>query len=153
MVSLNALPSAPSKADSELAKGSSEKLASILRGIDAASPHPLKISVDGVRNIQLPESAIRLLAEILDEMAKGNAVSVVPIHAELTTQQAADYLNVSRPYLIGLLERHAIPFRTVGRHRRVRFADLVEYKKSIDHARDGVLDELAAQAQALDMGY
>ncbi|WP_017905229.1 helix-turn-helix domain-containing protein [Pseudomonas asplenii] len=103
--------------------------------------------------LQLPVSALRLLDEILSELAMGNAVKVVPIHAELTTQEGADLLNVSRPHLVKLLDENVIPHTKVGRHRRVKFADLMDYKQRRTAESSQAMGELAAQAQALKMGY
>ncbi len=103
--------------------------------------------------IDVPTFALRLLGEILSEFALGNAVKVVPIHAELTSQEGADLLNVSRPHLVKLLEEGALPFTKTGRHRRIKFSDLLAYKKQRDHASYVAMDELAAQAQELGMGY
>ncbi len=103
--------------------------------------------------VVIPVSALELLKGILVQMAQGNAMIVIPIHAELTTQQAADILNVSRPYLVKLLEAGEIPFTKKGTHRRVLFKNIMDYKHKIDEQRMQVLDELTAQAQELDMGY
>jgi excisionase family DNA binding protein len=92
--------------------------------------------------LSVPRSAVELLARVLAHMAAGQAVSVVPAHAELTTQQAADLLNVSRPYLIGLLDDGKIEYRKVGKHRRVRADSLMDYKRKDDHDRRDVADEL-----------
>lgn len=103
--------------------------------------------------VELPTFAFRLLGEILSELALGNAVKVVPIHAELTTQEGADLLNVSRPHLVKLLDEGKIPHTKTGRHRRVKFADLMQYKQQRELTNHLALDELAAQAQELGMGY
>jgi excisionase family DNA binding protein len=103
--------------------------------------------------IELPTAAVGLLARILAEMAQGNAITLIPIHAELTTQQAASMLGVSRPFLIRQMEARKIPFRRIGTHRRIRFQDVMEYKRRIDADREKILDQLAAEAQELKMGY
>ena len=103
--------------------------------------------------VSIPESAFRLLNEILTQMAKGNAVTLIPVHAELTTQQAADILNVSRPFLVEQLEKGVIPYRKVGNHRRIFFKDLMDFKEAMIRNRLKALEKLAAQAQELGMGY
>jgi len=107
----------------------------------------------GDKKITLPLQALQLLVGILKEMGQGNAVSLILIHSELTTQEAADLLNVSRPYLIDLLEEGKIPFRTVGTKRRILAKDVLRYKASIDKKRLKALEALSKQAQELDMGY
>jgi excisionase family DNA binding protein len=99
----------------------------------------------------LPRGAVELFAQILAYMAAGHGVSVVPADAELTTQQAADLLNVSRPYLINLLEADAIEYRKVGKHRRIKAASLVEYMRNDDQRRRGAADELSALTQEMGM--
>ena len=103
--------------------------------------------------VPIPLPAFQLLTEILTEMAKGNAVTFIPIHAELTTQQAAKILNVSRPFLIGLIDSGKLHCNMVGRHRRIKFEDLINFKRGIDEERHRVLDELAAEAQELNPDY
>ena len=140
-------PVSPSVEDVRLAKASSRRLAPFLDG-------NLNVRIAETEEcIELPAVAVRLLVDLLSAMAEGHAVTLIPIHAELTTQQAADLLNVSRPFLIQQLEEGVIPFRRVGTHRRVMFSDLMKYKHEIDGKRHEALDELAAQAQELEMGY
>jgi excisionase family DNA binding protein len=103
--------------------------------------------------IELPAGAVALLMDILGAMAAGQGVTLIPENAELTTVQAADVLNVSRPFLIKLLEQGKIPYRKVGKHRRIRMEHVMSYKHAIDQERSLVLDQLAADAQAQDMGY
>ena len=137
----------PTEADAVIAEEASRILASLMQG-DA-----LRVHLDDGRDLVLPRAAARLLVHLLTEMADGNAVTLIPVHAEMTTQDAADFLNVSRPFLVGLLESGAIPFRKVGTHRRIRFQDVKGYRDRIDAERERTLDELAAQAQELGMGY
>jgi excisionase family DNA binding protein len=104
-------------------------------------------------SVTVPASAFELFLEVLGQMANGNAVTIVPVHAELTTQEAADVLNVSRPYLVRLLDEGQMPCRLVGTHRRIKMADLLTYKSKGDDVRAAVLEELAAEAQKHGLGY
>lgn len=101
--------------------------------------------------IELPTSALTMLIDILGELAAGNAVQIVPVHAELTTQEAANMLNVSRPHMVKLLEEGKLPFHKTGRHRRVLFADLMTYKKARERESLDAMQALAEQAQDLGM--
>ena len=141
-------PMIPSEAETVLAKKTSRVLASRLRDAD---PVQLRISDDlsPEGTLKLPASAVRLLVRILEEMARGNAVTIMPVRAELTTQEAADMLNISRPSLIRLLDEGKIEYRRVGSHRRVRFEGLMEYKRRADAARRAALAELAAYDQEI----
>ncbi|NLY14732.1 MAG: excisionase family DNA-binding protein [Gammaproteobacteria bacterium] len=101
----------------------------------------------------LSGAVLQLLLDVLAEMSKGNAVSLIPHHQEVSTQEAANLLNVSRPFLVGLLESGKIPFRKVGTHRRVLLTDIQSYKQGIAKDRSEALDELAALSQEEGMGY
>ena len=96
---------------------------------------------------------LQLLLDVLAEIAKGNAISLMPMNQEISTQEAASLLNVSRPFLVGLLEKSEIPFRKVGAHRRVFLKDVLDYKERIDQRRAHTLDQLAALSQQEQMGY
>ncbi len=144
----------PTPDEAILARESSRRLARFVSA-KRKKPFQLRFQPEDAPEeiISIPESAFRLLSEILTQMAKGNAVTLIPVHAELTTQQAADLLNVSRPFLVEQLEKNAIPYRKVGTHRRILFKDLMNYKEAMDRNRLKALGELAAQAQELDLGY
>src|SRR5216110_2111218 len=141
-------PTLPSEADAVLAKETSRVLASHISNSD---PMELRIPDDPSPEgtVKLPLSAARMLVRILEEMARGNAVALIPVHAELTTQEAAEMLNISRPSLIQLLDEGKIDYRRVGTHRRVRFEGLMKYKRAAEAARRAALEELAAYDQEL----
>lgn len=145
----------PNKKDSRLAEQSSQILASHIKKSASGEAYTFQLvkNHDVLASVSLPPSAYRLLVDILTEMAAGHAVSLVPVQNELTTQAAADLLNVSRPYLVKLLEEGHIPFHKVGKHRRIYANDVLSYKESIDAAREESLKKLTEQAQDLDMGY
>jgi excisionase family DNA binding protein len=114
-------------------------------------PARVRVVGDGDEGqLVVPRGAVELLARVLAHMANGHSVSVVPDHAELTTQQAADLLNVSRPYLIGLLDAGEIDFRKVGTHRRILAGSLLEYQRRDDLRRRTAADELAQLTQEME---
>lgn len=143
----------PSQEDITLARESGRALSTVLLTRAETQQIDFHDEKGAVRTVRIPTSALRLLVDVLTEIGQGNAVSIIPIHAELTTQEAADVLNVSRPFLVQLLEKGEMPFHKIGTHRRVRYQDVIEYKKRIDTERRKALDELAAEAQELGMGY
>ncbi|WP_274644122.1 helix-turn-helix domain-containing protein [Pseudomonas serbica] len=115
-----------------------------------AVTHRIRLLDENVeREVEVPAIALWLLQHALEEIAKGNGAQVVPVQAELTTQEAADLLNVSRPYLIRLVEAGAIPFTKVGRHRRLRLVDVVAYKTKRDAESAWMMNALAEQGQSI----
>lgn len=141
-------PVAPSEHDSRLARESSRRLSPF-----AKQDLHVRIRDEKGPDIELPAAAVQLLVHLLTQMAEGNAITLMPIHAELTTQQAADLIGVSRPFLVKELDEDKIPYRKVGTHRRVLFVDLMRYKESMDSKRHEALDELSKLSQELNMGY
>ncbi len=120
------------------------------------SAHPSKAarlrlgSAGNETQVVIPKAAFGLLVAMLEELARGNTVAMAAVEEELTTQQAADLLNVSRPYLIGLLEDGRMPFHRVGNRRKLSLAAVLEFKRRDDARRQKILDQLTAEAQ--DMG-
>lgn len=145
-------PVVPTAQEAAIAREASRMLASHVDRLDALR-FEIAENKKASQKLLLPASAVRLLLDLLTEMAAGNAVTLIPVHAQLTTQQAADFLNVSRPFLVNLLEQRKIPFIKVGTHRRILFEDLVRYKKAVDRERRKVLDQLVAESEKLNMGY
>lgn len=146
-------PVIPTPHDVALAEASSRVLA------QHVPPQPadvqLRLVEDGqdTEVVTVPSAALTLFLRLLKEMARGHAVTLVPLHTELTTRQAAEVLNVSRPFLIRLLEDGHLPYRKVGTHRRVQLRDVLAYKARTDADRRTALDELTAEAQRLGLGY
>ena len=142
----------PSPEEIQQARGSAARLRRLAKRPRKTAVR--SITVEGEKQaIAIPASAFQALADAVDEMAKGHAISITSHEEEVSTQKAADLLNVSRPYLIGLLEKGEIPFRRVGTHRRLRLADVLAYKARSDAEAERAFRELVAQGQKLRMGY
>jgi excisionase family DNA binding protein len=114
----------------------------------------IQVKVQGVLGheqevIELPAPAVEMLVRILAHMARGEAVTLVPNNKMLTTNEAAEFLNVSRPFLVKLLDSGQIPCQMVGTHRRVRFHDLLTYKRQMQQERMNALEEMAALWQEI----
>jgi excisionase family DNA binding protein len=127
----------------------------LLADFDVAGP-PLMLRLENPQTGQhlettVPATVVQLLADMLARMAEGQAVTLIPLHAELSTQQAADLLNVSRPYFIKLLEDGKMPFRKVGEQRRVRYQDLLPYMETYQKAANSALEEMTAEAEQLGL--
>lgn len=140
-------PVQPSEADVLLARESS-------RALGPLAQHSLRVQIQGrAEPVEIPAPAVRMLVDLLVEMAAGNAVTLIPVHAELTTQQAAEILGVSRPFVVSQLEAGNLKFHKVGTHRRIHFLDVMAYKQRMTSERKKALDELTELAQALDAEY
>jgi excisionase family DNA binding protein len=145
-----------SKEDLELAKAAQRCIVSALDHSHALS---IAIVEDGIERLEqspllrLPPKVLRLFADVLGSLAQGKAVAIMPKELDVTTQEAAMFLNVSRPYLVRLLEEGKIAYHKVGTHRRVRFEDVVRYKEDRQKVSQDALQKLADQAQELNMGY
>lgn len=143
--------SAPTAQDASLARISGQRLSRYAR---RKKPLALRVTEAGQEQpIELPAGAVALLMDVLEIMATGRGITLIPQNAELTTVEAASILNVSRPFLIKLLDDKAIPHRLVGKHRRILIDDVMAYKRRIDAEREKVLAQLTVEAQENDMGY
>ena len=153
MDSANCTTERPSRTDVALAVEASRVLVPHL----PANRRSMKINVldenDGTSTVEIPTSAMRLLVEILSYMSRGESVTLFPIHAELSTQEAADLLNVSRPHLVKLLDEGTIPHHKTGSHRRVCIEDIVAYMNGLGGRRTAALNALVSEGQSLDPDY
>ena len=141
----------PTPAEVEQAKQTSRTL-SKYTDVDRVQMS-LKGSNGETDELVLPGHVLQLLLDVLSEVSQGNAVSLIPHHQEVSTQEAASLLNVSRPFLVGLLQKGELPFRKVGSHRRVLLTDVLAYKEKTEKQRNQALDELASLSQDEGMGY
>ncbi|MGV0818612.1 excisionase family DNA-binding protein [Martelella sp. AMO21009] len=138
------------EAEAVIARSAADRMKAVAR-----AEEDIKITVDGADDtkiiVPLPARAVAMIYEILEAMANRTPVSLIPHEAELTTQQAADFLNVSRPYLVRQLKEGKLTFRKVGSHRRIRFGDLVAYEKACKSDQLKALDDLNEEAQRLGL--
>ena len=141
-------PLVADEAEAVKAKAALKKLKNV-----AAAEKDISIVVQEFPNVvvPLPARAVQTIVFILEAMSAREALSIIPHEAQLTTQQAADYLNVSRPFLTGLIDKGELSAQMVGRHRRVRFADLLEFEKRSKKARSEAIAKIAAEAERLEL--
>jgi excisionase family DNA binding protein len=143
-------PSLPSPKEIQFAENLGRELTVLC---DAKNDHDIKIAFHyKSKNVEIPfpRKVLFLLVRILEQMAAGNAITLIPIHAELTTQEAADLLNVSRPFMVKLLEEKKIRHHKVGTHRRIKFEDLMKYRAQIQVESEQAMDELTRLGQELE---
>ena len=142
------------KEEQEIAQTSISKVHATSRKVIRTKRSFVKIRIqENGDSLKIPKKAVLLLFEILDSMAQGKSFTLIPSDAEVSTQQAADMLNVSRPHIVKLLEDGIIPFKKVGTHRRIEIKHLIKYQQKIEENRKGKLDFLTKQAQELNLGY
>jgi len=143
---------APTAQDARIARQSSAALAPLIDDSANSLPHILLRTKDNSEaDIALPPSVLRLLLGALQEMAKGNAVTLMPLQSELTTQQAADMMRVSRPSLIKMLDERKLPYRKIGAHRRILYSDVLRFVEAEHARRVQVMDALVAETERLGL--
>ena len=142
------------KEDQKIALSSLPDIQAVSKRIKSSQKKGVKIKIqESDEFLTIPKKALTFLADIIQNMAEGKTISIIPSNSELSTQQAADMINVSRPHLIKLLESKQIPFKKVGSHRRVLLMDIMEYQDQLAKQREDQLDFLSNQAQDLNLGY
>ncbi|RSD32467.1 helix-turn-helix domain-containing protein [Vibrio pectenicida] len=136
-----------------LARLSSQELSAVMESNGEAQQLNVIDKSGTTHEVQIPSSALKLIIEVLTQLGQGNSVSITPIHAELTTQEAADLLNMSRPTLIKLLDAGGLPHSRKENRRKVAYSDIILYMQKLEQQRIEALDELSALDQDLGMGY
>ncbi|WP_253822010.1 helix-turn-helix domain-containing protein [Vibrio sp. 99-8-1] len=150
---MNTATKLPSGEEIALAKLGSQELSAVMETNGGAQRINVIDKSGKTHEVTIPASALNMMIEVLTQLGQGNSVSITPIHAELTTQEGADMLNMSRPTFIKLLDSKEIPFSRTGNRRKVAYADLIEYKNRLEEIRLATLDELSALDQEMGMGY
>jgi excisionase family DNA binding protein len=145
-------PRLPSEEQAAQAREAGRQLARLLPS-RKESARPLRLVTDDNRRemISIPPDALRLFVDVLTQLGQGRAVMLVPQRAELTTQEVADFLNVSRPYVVSLIEQKKLPARKVGTRRRIAFEDLLRFDEQDRARRRAALEELAKIDQELGL--
>lgn len=143
----------PTAEEALLARSCSQGLSAVIDTKSDAQEFSLTDREGVAHKVSIPMNALRMFVELLNHLGQGNMVKLVPIHAELTTQEAADLLNISRPTMIKLLDEDALPYRRIGNRRKILFADLQAYKSRLARDRLAVLAELNELDQELGLGY
>lgn len=142
------------KSDQKIALSSIEKLSKSEQQANKKKSNVVKLKIQGSDEIvTIPLKALKLLKSILSNMAEGKSIALLPTDAEISTQQAAEILNVSRPHVIKLLEKGEIPYKKVGSHRRILLQDILEFEAKHKKKRTKQLNRLAKEAQKLKLGY
>ena len=145
--------SLPTAEQAAIAKLCSQELAGIVETKGETQSISITSKSGETHNVEMPINALRLMIDVLTQLGEGNMVKLMPIHAELTTQEGADLLNVSRPTFVKLLDDGDIDFHRVGNRRKVKFNDLKNYQDSLKENRLQALDALSGLDQSLGLGY
>ena len=127
----------------------------LMAALDHSRASKIRLVADGkaMPSIEVPPKALRMVADMLGMMAQRQPVVVLPQKLELSTQDAAAFLNVSRPFVVKQIDEGRLPCRKVGRHRRILFDDLMAYQQSLHEETEAALQALADQAQALGLDH
>ena len=140
-------PVTATETEAVIARKAAERLQAV-----AEAQQDITIHIEGSRvAVPLPARAVELMFTVLSAMANGQPISVIPQQAELSTKQAADFLNVSRPFVVKLIDEGSLPARKVNRHRRIKFADLVAFEKKSQSDRMDALAEMARETRELEL--